>query len=157
MDLTLQIEPAYQEAVDAGRIEAVVKRVLESQGEGGPVALSIVITGDEEIRALNRRFRGVDSPTDVLAFGVGEPDQQFVPPLDEPPYLGDVVISYPRAAAQAAERGHTTAEELDLLVIHGCLHLLGFEDETEAGREEMWRWQERLWRGKPRTTNETGS
>ncbi len=145
MDLTLQIDPAYEGLVDAGRIKAAVKRVLESQGVAEPVALSVVITGDEEIRELNRRFRGLDSPTDVLAFGAGEPDQQFVTPPDEPPYLGDVVISYPQAAAQAAQQGHTTAEELDLLVIHGCLHLLGFEDETEAGREEMWRWQERLW------------
>jgi len=146
MDLTLQIDPAYQDSVDAGRIETTVRRVLKSQGVTDPVALSVVITGDEEIHELNQRFRGVDSPTDVLAFGSGEPDQQFVSPPDEPPYLGDVVISYPRAAAQAAEHGHTTAEELDLLVIHGCLHLLGFEDETEAGREEMWRWQERLLR-----------
>jgi len=143
MELTLLIDPPYLEQVDAGRVKRAVERVLQSQNITGPVGLSVVITGDDQVRELNQRFRGVDAPTDVLAFGTGEPDPHPLPP-GEVPYLGDVVISYPRAAAQAAEQGHPTLDELELLVIHGCLHLLGFEDETEEGFEEMWRWQEHL-------------
>lgn len=138
------IDPPYLGQVDVGRLERAVERVLQSQNITGPVGLSVVITGDDQVRELNQRFRGVDAPTDVLAFGTGEPDPRFPLPPDEVPYLGDVIISYPRAAAQAAGQGHPTLDELELLVIHGCLHLLGFEDETEEGFEEMWRWQERL-------------
>ncbi len=86
----------------------------------------LLLTQDEEIQDLNRRFRSVDSPTDVLTFPSGEHN-----------FLGDVAISVSYAARQAAARGVTLDQELAFLAIHGALHLLGFDDETEPERAEM--------------------
>jgi len=78
----------------------------------------------------------VDAPTDVLAFGAGT-EEHFVSAPESPPYLGDVVISYQRALAQAQELGHAVAEELKLLVVHGILHLLGYDHQEETAARKM--------------------
>jgi probable rRNA maturation factor len=96
--------------------------------------LSLLICDDAFIHGLNRDYRGKDRPTDVLAFAQREGDG--ADPADE--ILGDVVISIPTAARQAAERGHSTAREVQVLLIHGFLHLLGYDhgdDEEEAEME----------------------
>lgn len=100
----------------------VVRAVLEDAGVAG-IEVSLVITTDEEIRELNRRFRSRDASTDVLSF-----------PMGDEILLGDVVVSYDRAVEQAAEFGVATGEELARLFIHGSLHLLGF-DHTRGGRQ----------------------
>jgi probable rRNA maturation factor len=90
-----------------------------------------LITGDAELRRLNRDFRGKDYATDVLSF----PGQNG--------HLGDLAISAARARAQAREFGHTTEEEVRILMLHGVLHLLGHDHETDEGRmarlEKRWR------------------
>ena len=106
--------------------------------------MGLLITDDETIKGLNLRYRGQDSETDVLAFGMLDDPEGFVSPPSLPPHLGDVVVSYPRAAEQAADYGHSVEEELDRLVIHGLLHLLGYDDEDEQERQEMWAQQEAL-------------
>ncbi len=95
--------------------------------------LTIVLTDDEEIRTLNRDFRGLDAPTDVLAFPANETD-----PQTGERYLGDIVISWERAQQQAAEHGHSPEAEVQLLVVHGVLHLLGFDHEAPEERARMW-------------------
>jgi len=144
VDLTLQIDEDYRSPSDQARLEMLVKRTLADQGVGGAVALSVVITGDDLLHDLNRRYRGIDAPTDVLSFPGEADDSRFVQPADEPRYLGDILISYPRVDAQASDHGHAASAELDLLVVHGCLHLLGYDDETDAGAEEMWTIQGRI-------------
>jgi probable rRNA maturation factor len=99
--------------------------------------LALVVADDDTLRDLNRRHRSVDAPTDVLAFP-GEAPGPFVAAPDQPYYLGDVVISFHRAEAQAAEVGHDTQAELQLLVVHGVLHLLAYDDVTEEQRARMW-------------------
>ena len=141
LDLTLHVDKRYVDHVDPIRVQRLVRQTLTSQGVKGRVGVSVVITDDAEIQELNRRYRGIDAPTDVLSFGNEGDERPFVTPPDEPRYLGDVVISYPRAEAQAQARGQPPHAELDLLVVHGCLHLLGFEDETDEGLQEMWHWQ----------------
>jgi probable rRNA maturation factor len=89
---------------------------------------SVMLTDDEGIRAYNRRFRGVDEPTDVLSFPAEAGD-----PSSSGHYLGDLVVSAERAAAQAAELGHDLAAEVEVLVLHGILHLLGHDHETDSG------------------------
>ena len=93
--------------------------------------VSLLVTDDREIRALNRQYRGKDRPTDVLAFALdegGDADAGIGP-------LGDVVVSAERAAVQARGRKTTLDQELELLVVHGTLHLLGYDhDEPEAAR-----------------------
>ncbi len=116
-----------------------VVRVLRAHGVAHPVEVSVVLADDPTVRALNRAYRGQDRTTDVLAF-----------PQDGPgPVLGDVVISVPQAARQARRAGHPLAREVALLATHGTLHLLGYEDDTEAGRRAMWEVQHRLLHGRP--------
>lgn len=94
---------------------------------GSPDAeVSLLLTDDTEIHTLNREWRSTDKPTDVLSW-----------PQEDPITLGDVAISLDTATRQAAARGWAVEEELALLLVHGILHLLGHEDDTEAGSEGM--------------------
>jgi probable rRNA maturation factor len=135
--LDVQIAPRFAKEVDAELLRRVTTKVLHREEVEGEVGLSVVITDDEAVRELNRQFRGVDAPTDVLAFGSGEEDD-FVMAPGEPAYLGDIIISYPRAVIQAEEYGHSIDRELALLIVHGALHLLGYDHVDEAERTEMW-------------------
>lgn len=118
----------------------------------------MLVTDDEEIRELNRRFRGVDAPTDVLAFPQqppsGAPGQPAAQPLQAwdgsgacgPHLLGDVVISALRARHQARERHISFDQEMGLLVIHGVLHLAGWCDDSDAEKRRMLRRGRAIWR-----------
>ena len=95
-----------------------------------------LITTDAELRRLNREFRGKDAVTDVLSFPAASQ------PL-APAHIGDLAISFPRARAQACEFGHRTEHEIQILMLHGLLHLLGMDHENDRGRmaraEKLWR------------------
>ncbi len=124
---------------DERPIRQAADRTLQERQEPGEVSLTIVITGDDELQRLNFDYLGVDHPTDVLAFPSGEvdPDQEVL-------YLGDVVISYPRAEAQAQAGGHGPLDEVRLLVIHGILHLLGYDHGDPDAKTRMWAVQETI-------------
>lgn len=96
----------------------------------------LTLTGDEHLREYNRRYRGLDEPTDVLAFAAQETpkDQRFQAPPGTEHWLGDIVISLPRARRQAREAGHPMDDEVRLLAVHGFLHLLGY-DHAEPPEE----------------------
>ena len=96
----------------------------------------VTLTSDGHIREYNRRYRGLDEPTDVLAFAAQEQpsDQRFVAPPGTEQWLGDIVISLQRARAQASAAGHPVGDEVRLLAVHGLLHLLGY-DHAEAAEE----------------------
>jgi probable rRNA maturation factor len=119
------------------RLAGAAQLTLKSQGADENTALSIVITGNEEIRELNRDYRDVDAPTDVLSFESHEKD-----PETGEVYLGDIIISYERALENLAEHGTTIDEELILLVVHGVLHLLGFDHGEDEEKTRMWKVQE---------------
>jgi probable rRNA maturation factor len=112
--------------------------LLESEVADSP-SLLIKITDDQEVQSLNSQFRGMDKTTDVLSF----PADFLDPDLDSR-YLGDVVISYPRADEQALKRGHTVEAELQLLVVHGILHLVGFDHGDPEEKKIMWTLQSRI-------------
>jgi probable rRNA maturation factor len=97
---------------------------------GRPVLLGIVLTDDAEQRELNRTWRGKDSPTNVLSFAVGGPDDPAPP--GAPLLLGDVVLAFETVAREAAACGKPLADHLSHLVVHGVLHLLGFDHESDA-------------------------
>ena len=141
--IDVQTSPRFAGEVDEELLRRVTTEALRREGVGGEVALSVVITDDEAVRELNRQFRDVDAPTDVLAFASGE-ESDFVTAPGEPAYLGDVVISYPRAVAQAEEYGHSTERELALLAVHGVLHLVGYDHVNETKRTEMWARQDEI-------------
>ena len=132
----LTIEPPYQEQVDADLLRRAAEAALRQQGAPAAAELSLRITGEAEVHRLNARYRGVDAPTDILSFEDGSLD-----PETGHLYLGDIVIAYPRAAAQAARGGHPLAWELCLLVVHGVLHLLGHDHAEPDEKQRMWEAQ----------------
>jgi probable rRNA maturation factor len=139
----VQTIPRFVGKVDTELLCRITTEVLRGEGVEGDVALSVVVTDDEAVRELNRQFRDVDAPTDVLAFGSGA-EGDFVTAPGQPAYLGDIVISYPRAVAQAKEYGHPINRELTLLAVHGVLHLLGYDHVDEADKMQMWARQKEI-------------
>jgi probable rRNA maturation factor len=122
------------------RIGRLLGRSMRRIGLGSGLELSVILVGEERIRELNRAYLGSDEATDVLAFPQLSEDE-----LDEagrsksfhPEPLGDIAICLPVARRQAEEMGIPEEDELDLLAVHGLLHLAGFDDETALGAERM--------------------
>ena len=112
-------------------VERFARRLQDEISKGTP--FDCLITGDADLRRLNRQFRGMDYPTDVLSFPAAAPAA----------HLGDLAISLGRARAQARQFGHPIEHEVEILMLHGLLHLLGFDHETDGGQmaraEERWR------------------
>lgn len=119
----------------------VCRDVLRAVNEGAS-ELSVALVHDDEMHRLNRDYRGKDRTTDVLAFALREGEGTAV---QEPGLLGDVVVSVPTAARQATERGHALDREIAELLVHGILHLLGYDHErSPAEARRMFREQRRV-------------
>jgi probable rRNA maturation factor len=118
--------------VDRSILLHAAQHTLDISNISGHSSLTIVIGNDALLHRLNRQYRQVDSPTDVLSFPTGEVD-----PDTDTPYLGDVIISLPRASEQASTYGHSLTDELQLLVVHGILHLLGYDHIQPADKPKM--------------------
>ena len=146
IEVDVQVAPDYAGTVSAERLKALARTVLQHEGWEGtrPAELTLVITDDAGIQALNRDFLGNDAPTDVLAFSAMEEDGPFVAAPEASGYLGDVIISYPRAVAQAQEQAHSPEQELDLLAVHGILHLLGYDHADDEEKAVMWAQQDAI-------------
>jgi probable rRNA maturation factor len=138
----LRADGAYRQQIDPGHLREAAFKTLKHENAPRHTELTLAITGDDEIRALNHKHRGMDAPTDVLSFGErlggDAASTRFVAAPGEPTYLGDVVISYPRAKEQAASAGHPVANEMLLLVVHGVLHLLGHDHVAPGEKRKMW-------------------
>ncbi|MCL4561132.1 MAG: rRNA maturation RNase YbeY [Chloroflexi bacterium] len=135
----IQVEDAFRIQLQSGRLKLAAQAVLNDQSVSPSAELTIVVSGDDELRRLNKEFLGKDSPTDVLSFPSGEVD-----PDSGNLYLGDILISFPRAQEQAQVTGHPVSAELDLLVVHGVLHLLGYDHDTDTRKVDMWTVQSRI-------------
>lgn len=132
----------YSGRIDPKWLRSVVAAVLEAEKVVPPVEVSLLVIGDDEVRRLNRDYRGKDRTTDVLSFGMtGGSGDGFIAPPDGVRHLGEVVISYPQAERQAFSAGHSIRAEVALLLVHGVLHLLGYDHENTADRRRMWRRQ----------------
>ena len=118
-------------------LRAVCAAALAGEGVSGSVVLTVTLVDDDEMREINRRHRDVDRPTDVLSFPLIDDADAFALPPGIPRELGDVVVSYPRAVAQAEEYGHSVARELAYLIVHGVLHILGHDHEVPAEQAVM--------------------
>ena len=138
----VEIDDQYGDLVPSTLLQEAAQITLQHRYQEDIPSLSIKITGEKEIQALNASYRGIDKATDVLAF-----EADYFDPDLESQYLGDVVISYPQAANQAVKRGHPIPSELQLLVIHGVLHLLGYDHDNPEGKEEMWTYQNQILKG----------
>lgn len=146
----IRIKPKFSSRVTRARLTRIARKTLRA--EKASATLTIYVTDDAEIRKLNRAFHATNAPTDVLAFPAREArgerravsfDRRVSPhaPRD---YLGDIVISYDRARMQAHAARWRIADELDLLAVHGILHLLGYDDLTPRKRARMWKRQEEM-------------
>lgn len=136
MMINIQIETPYEDLIKEDWILHVSSTALEHEHEESEVETTIVLTGDETLKTLNAQHLGIDAPTDVLSFPADEfdPDQQM-------PYIGDVIISVPRAKEQAEAAGHPLENEISLLIVHGILHLLGYDHDSEERKALMWKKQ----------------
>ncbi|MPZ38204.1 MAG: rRNA maturation RNase YbeY [Rhizobiales bacterium] len=132
--LALEIDVSPDAASLDANLPAVIASAVSAANEiGGPEegALTVVVDDDERIRALNKLWRGVDKPTNVLSF----------PSADTQPgpatYLGDIAISYETAAREAATEDKSLADHIAHLAVHGFLHLVGYDHESDQEAEEM--------------------
>ncbi len=128
--------------LDLSLVERAVAEVLRAEAAPGPLEVGVLIADDARLHALNRDYRGVDAPTDVLSFADEDAGAGFVAQPGAPRYLGDIAISYERVLAQAAEYGHSPARELAYLAAHGALHLLGYDHERGPEDEAAMRARE---------------
>jgi len=117
-------------------LERAANAALEKQSESLDSELTIVLTDDSKIQELNRDYLGIDAPTDVLSFPASETD-----PETGARYIGDIVISMPYAAKSAKKAGHPLESEVQLLVVHGVLHLLGHDHAKVREKAKMWKAQ----------------
>ena len=120
-------------------IERAVKAALKHQRQSPRANLSIVLTDNRRLRQLNRDYLGIDAPTDVLSFPASESD-----PETGAAYLGDILISIPYARASSKKAGNSLEAEVQLLVVHGVLHLLGHDHAKPREKSRMWKAQREI-------------
>jgi len=139
-EIEILVEEEFRGLVDEDWVRRIAQTVLKAEVVASPYEVSLVFTDSETVRRLNRDYRGMDEPTDVLAFYMlpqKEGDDSFALPPDGVTRLGEVIISCPQAVEQAKEQGHSTERELALLIIHGILHILGYDHEEAEEEAEM--------------------
>jgi probable rRNA maturation factor len=117
-------------------LERAARATLEHEAQSLDSELSVILTDDARLHELNLNYLGVDAPTDVLSFPASETD-----PETGTRYIGDILISIPRAQIQAEAAGHSLEAELQLLVVHGVLHLIGHDHAEAEGKARMWKAQ----------------
>jgi len=154
MEINVLIDEDYEEYLEVSWLRSVAEQVLVAQDAGSRVELGLVITNQEKVQQLNRSYLGIDEPTDVLSFsmlpeplvsGESEASSPFAQPPDGVLHLGEVIIAYPQAVIQAEEHHHSIKREIAILIIHGLLHLLGYEhDKPELERQMKSREEEIL-------------
>ncbi len=146
MEINVLIDEDYEGYLEASWLQSVAEQVLVAQDADSRLELGLVITGQEKVQQLNRSYLGKDEPTDVLAFsmlpeplatGESEAFSPFVQPPDGALHLGEVIISCPQAVIQAEEHRHSVKREIAILVIHGVLHLLGYEHNKPELERQM--------------------
>lgn len=137
--IDILIEKEYKQKILLPILVETTEKTLSHLSLPQNTNLSIQITTDQEIRTLNRKYRQVDRKTDVLAFPAGHKN-----PEDGTTYLGDIIISYPSAQIQAEQRGHSTIQEIQLLIIHGILHLCGFDHTDTEEKIVMWKMKHQI-------------
>ncbi len=145
--INIQVEESVNERISCDLIEHIENAAaltLSSHDKYQGFSLSIVISNDEKLHILNNQFRGIDAPTDVLSFSADETD-----PDSGEIYLGDIIISIDQAYTNAAViqseiETYTIEKELLTLVIHGVLHLLGYDHAEQEEKKRMWEIQEKV-------------
>jgi probable rRNA maturation factor len=131
-----------QDFSDSSLLKRAATLTLDLESDISDADMTIVLTDDAQMHELNREYLGVDAPTDVLSFPASESD-----PETGVPYMGDILISIPRAKLQAEAAGHSVEDEVQLLVVHGTLHLLGHDHAKVREKARMWKAQAQVLSG----------
>ena len=125
-------------------LNKTAEKTLEVVKFKKPAEISLVITGEKRIRSLNKKYRGIDKVTDVLSFGNSATNKtaknkiaEFINPPDGILHLGEIFICYSQVIKQAKQKKHSVKKELAILLIHGILHLLGYEHKEDYEKSEM--------------------
>lgn len=142
LSLSLVTERDAPDGISEGDLEDLTAFVLRAEGASGLWEITVALVEDDRLQQLHRDFMGSDTPTDIMTFPASDGES--------PVAGGDLVISVDHAMSQAAHWGHDPAEEVQYLVVHGLLHLLGWRDEAEGERQRMLVRQQALfdgWRG----------
>ena len=144
MEINILIEEEFKGKITRTWLSEIARKVLVAEKTDDSVELGILLTNQQKIHELNRKYRNIDKATDVLSFFMipekGLADA-FVTPPDNIRHLGEVIISYPQAKIQAKERNHPIKQEITILIIHGVLHLLGYDHE-DLNDEKIMRARE---------------
>ena len=139
MEINISIDKEFKIYIKSIWLRKIAKIVIATENIGTTrLEMSLVITGDEQIHQLNLKYLKEDRPTDVLSFPMNEyPKKLFTPGVDDVIHLGDVIISYSTAVRQAEEHNHSVNREIIILLIHGILHLLGYDHDIPARKQVM--------------------
>lgn len=139
--MQIEISNQQEKMTVTQAIEDRIVEVLEETARVHEVddlaEVSLMFTDDETIHEMNREYRGIDRPTDVLSFALEEGEKEEIYGGPEENLLGDIIISVETAARQAEEYGHSVEREMAFLALHGMLHLLGYDHMEEEERQEM--------------------
>jgi probable rRNA maturation factor len=130
--VSIQINENFLTIINPLRVRDAVNQTINYAATSNQVSLTVVFENDEKLHQLNNQYLGIDAPTDVLAFPA-----DYVDPETGNRYLGDILISVPRALEQATSGNHPLNDELQLLVVHGVLHLLGYDHVVNNEKERM--------------------
>lgn len=153
--IDISVDPRYRRKITNRLLRTWAEGALMALGQPEDTELELAISGDDEVQELNRTYRGLDAPTDVLSFPYTEmaapapyygddlpehdgADGPFILPPDTGTILGELVISYPYAQRQAMVAGHPVHDELALLLVHGILHLVGHDHTDAEEQARMW-------------------
>ena len=140
MEINILIDKEYKSGIKAAWLKNIARQVQKAENVSEKSEMGLKITGDEEIHRLNLQYLDEDRPTDVLSFPMNEQVDAapvFVKVPDGKLHLGDIVISYPTALKQAREHHHPVEREIAILLIHGILHLLGYDHDIPARKQKM--------------------
>jgi probable rRNA maturation factor len=133
MEINVLIEEGIETEPGAEWLQLVMEKALLAENMPPHSEISLMITGQERMQELNREYRGQDKPTDVLSFAMSESvenePEAFIGPPDGQLHLGEIIVSYPQAVIQAQEHGHSIKKELAVLIVHGVLHIAGYDHE----------------------------
>lgn len=144
-DISIEAEVDVSGA-DIAALSRIAAEVMHGEALAAETGLAVVLTSDDEMQRMNHEFLGVDEPTDVLSFP-DEEDEGFPVEDDAAPYLGDIAIGMETALRQAAEHNHTLDAELAHLLVHGILHLCGYDHVTGPEDEARMRSREEHYLG----------
>jgi probable rRNA maturation factor len=146
MDISIDIDRKFAGCLKKTWVKNTVAGALGYMGIGYKAELSVTVTGQKQIHELNLAYLSEDRPTDVLSFPMADSSEKtpFVAAPDGIRHLGELVISFPQAVIQADQKGHTVQKELSVLIVHGVLHLLGYDHAERMGKTVMWQKQNEI-------------